>query len=207
MLKISGADNVTITRKWQSVAWQGVLPIKLFLISNKIPNLNDPILVSRFVMIAFNVSFADRVDVGMRDKLAVELPGIANRCLKAYRRLCQRGRFIQPKSGIELGKEVARSSNPIRAFIEDRCVLGAGGEVRPLVLFHVFQNWCEENGHVDLLKRVTIPSHLSRELKEKVIELADLKPFREHGEDRVYLGIRLRPGPNFEASPNQLRRM
>src|SRR5215475_10346577 len=72
VLKISGADNVTITRKWQSVAWQGVLPIKLFLISNKIPNLNDPILVSRFVMIAFNVSFADRVDVGMRDKLAVE---------------------------------------------------------------------------------------------------------------------------------------
>src|SRR5262244_2779769 len=72
VLKISGADNVTITRKWQSVAWQGVLPIKLFLISNKIPNLNDPILVSRFVMIAFNVSFADRVDVGMRDKLSLE---------------------------------------------------------------------------------------------------------------------------------------
>jgi putative DNA primase/helicase len=201
VLKISGADNVTITRKWQSVAWQGVLPIKLFLISNKIPNLNDPILVSRFVMIAFNVSFADRVDVGMRDKLAVELPGIANRCLKAYRRLCQRGRFIQPKSGIELGREVARSSNPIRAFIEDRCVLGAGGQVKPIVLFNVFQNWCEENGHVDLLKRVTIPSHLSRELKDKVTELADLKPFREHGEDRVYLGIRLKTRVELRGEP------
>src|SRR5262245_62658243 len=107
VLKIGGADNVTITRKWQSVAWQGVLPIKLFLISNKIPNLNDPILVSRFVMIAFNVSFADRVGVGMRDKLAVELPGIENRCLKGYRRVCERCWFIEPTCGIEFGGEVA----------------------------------------------------------------------------------------------------
>jgi hypothetical protein len=68
-------------------------------------------------------------------------------------------------------------------------------------LFHVFQNWCEENGHVDLLKRVTIPSHLSRELKDKVTELADLKPFREHGEDRVYLGIRLKTRAELRGEP------
>ncbi|HKF12905.1 MAG TPA: phage/plasmid primase, P4 family [Xanthobacteraceae bacterium] len=201
VLKITGADNVTIGRKWQSVPWQGALPIKLFLISNRIPNLNDPILVSRFIMIAFNVSFADRMDVTMRDKLAAELPGIANRCLGGYRRLCQRGRFIQPKSGIELGKEVARSSNPIRAFIDDRCVLGVGGEVRPIVLFNVFRSWCEDNGQVELLKRITTPSHLSKELKNKIEELAELKTFREHGEDRVYLGIRLKTRAELRGEP------
>ena len=68
-------------------------------------------------------------------------------------------------------------------------------------MFHVFQNWCEENGHVGLLKRVTIPSHLSRELKDKVTELADLKPFREHGEDRVYLGIRLKTRAELRGEP------
>lgn len=64
--------------------------------------------------------------------------------------------------------------------------------MQPKILFKVFQKWCVENGEDDLLQRVATPSHLARLLKEKVIELADLKPFREHGEDRVYLGIRLK---------------
>ena len=65
----------------------------------------------------------------------------------------------------------------------------------------MFQNWCEENGHVDLLKRVTIPSHLSRELKDKIPELSDLRTFREHGEDRVYLGIRLKTRAELRGEP------
>jgi len=197
-LKITGADDQTIRRKYNPVAWQGVLPMKMYLISNKIPNFNDPILEMRFIKIAFKVSFRDREDRLMREKLEAELPGIANRCLRGYRRLCQRGKFIQPASGLELAREVARANNPVRAFLDDMCVLGDGGSVQPKLLFKAFCKWCIENGEDDLLQRVAMPSHLARLLKEKIIELADLKPFREHGEDRVYLGIRLKDEPKVE---------
>jgi len=60
--------------------------MKLFLLSNKIPVLNDSILASRFIHIAFNVSFLGREDVTIPKRLEAELPGIANRCLTAYRR-------------------------------------------------------------------------------------------------------------------------
>ena len=63
-LKISGGDPVTIRRKWKSVAWEGVLPLKLYLLSNAIPVFNDTNLASRFIHIAFNVSFRGKGAIG-----------------------------------------------------------------------------------------------------------------------------------------------
>ena len=192
VLKISGGDPVTIRRKWKSVAWEGVLPMKLFLLSNRIPVLNDTILASRFIHIAFNVSFLGREDVTIPKRLEAELPGIANRCLRAYRRLCERGRFTQPKSGLELAKEVNRSTNPYQAFAEDRCVLERSASINPTLLLIAFHKWCEDNGRDDLLKTVTAPHHLSKQLKRYIPELSDLDTFRPHGQQRHYLGIRLK---------------
>jgi putative DNA primase/helicase len=196
LLRITGADGVTIYRKWNSVPWRGVLPMKVILISNKIPYLNDHILVTRFITIAFNVSFRDREDILMREKLEAELPGIANRCLAAYRRLRERGAFIQPPSGLELAKEVARNSYPFQAFMEDRCELDRDGSIRPIVMLFQLHEWCKENGEADLLRRVTTASHLSRALKEYIqnenIQGLNTKTFRAHGDDRVWFGLRLK---------------
>jgi putative DNA primase/helicase len=198
LLKITGGDNLTIGRKYDPVPWQGGLPMKVFLISNDIPTLNDPILVSRFIKIAFSVSFRDREDLEMRSKLEAELPGIANRCLSAYRRLCQRGSFIQPKSGLKLARDVAGKSNPYQAFIQDQCVFDPGGSVRPTFLLWKFQDWCHENGRIDLLRRVTTPSLLSRALKKEVPEFRRLDTFRPYEEQRQYLGIRLKMRAELE---------
>jgi phage/plasmid-associated DNA primase len=71
------------------------LPIKLVLISNVVPNLNDGsgALSGRFVKLRFNHSFFDNEDTALRDKLDAELPGIAARCVAAYQRLRRRGRL------------------------------------------------------------------------------------------------------------------
>jgi putative DNA primase/helicase len=142
LLKITGGDGLTIRRKWNSVAWQGILPMKVYLISNDIPNLNDFILVSRFIKIAFQVSFRDREDVDLGKKLEAELPGIANRCLTAYRRLCRRGAFIQPASGLKLARDVSARSNPYEAFVQDCIAIGYERSVRPIVLYNKFHDWC-----------------------------------------------------------------
>jgi putative DNA primase/helicase len=205
LLKITGGDDDTVGRKYNPVAWRGVLPIKVFLISNDIPNLNDPILVTRFVKIAFNISFRDREDLTLGDRLKAELPGIANRCLAGYRRLCGRGSFIQPQSGLQLAKEIATKSNPYQAFVEDRCVLDAEGMVQCTVLFFAFQDWCRENGRLDLLRTVTGPNQLSSVLRKEVPELENLKLVRPNGQQRRYVGIRLKTKVELEG--NDLREL
>jgi putative DNA primase/helicase len=194
LLKITGGDHQTFARKYNPVPWQGVLPMKVFLVSNDVPNLNDQILVTRFIKIAFNVSFRGREDHTLLDRLKGELPGIANRCLRMYRRLCERGRLIQPESGIRLSREIAAKSNPWEAFIEEQCVIEDGEWVTCSDLLDRFEWWCNENERPDLLKLVPTPQHFSKKLKkevESIRKLLDVK-FRPHDGKRQYLGFRLK---------------
>jgi putative DNA primase/helicase len=94
LLQIIGEDTITVGRKYVG-PWEGQLPIKLVLISNVVPNLNDGsgALSGRFVKLRFNHSFFDNEDTALRDKLDAELPGIAARCVAAYQRLRRRGRL------------------------------------------------------------------------------------------------------------------
>src|SRR5262245_65301106 len=62
LLKVTGGDHQTFARKYNPVPWQGVLPMKIFLMSNDFPNLNDQILVTRYIKIAFKVSFRGQED-------------------------------------------------------------------------------------------------------------------------------------------------
>jgi phage/plasmid-associated DNA primase len=163
--------------------------MKVFLISNDIPNLNDPILVTRFIKIAFNVSFRDREDLTLGARL---------KAVSAYRRLCRRGSFIQPTTGLQLAKEIATKSNPYRAFVEDRCVLDAEGMVQCTSLFFAFDGWCRENGRLDLLRTVTAANQLSSVLKKEVPELENLKLVRPNGKQRHYVGIRLKTKTELE---------
>jgi putative DNA primase/helicase len=189
VLKITGGDHVSIGRKYQP-AWQGVLPTKMILISNEVPNFNDPILASRFIKIAFTQSFFGREDLFLKEKLAAELPGIANRCLRAYRRLRERGFFVQPESGLKLERQVAAKSNDFVAFVQDRCVIEAGGTVPCGALHTKFKAWCGEKGRADLLMSVSTPNLLTPKLKT-VPGLQKLSVHRPGGV-RHYLGLRLK---------------
>ena len=91
--------------------------------------MNDAILVTRFIKIAFNVSFRNREDLTLSTRLIAELPGIAVRCLAGYRRLCRRGSLIQPKSGLTLAGELTAKSNPWQAFFDDTFVFDHDGFV------------------------------------------------------------------------------
>jgi putative DNA primase/helicase len=168
LLRIIGGDGHELARKWNAVPWKGVLPMKLTLISNQVPNLNDQILASKFIKIAFNVTFRDREDLTLESKLVKELPGIAVRCLNAYRRLCRRGKLTQPRSGLKLAKELAAKTNAWQGFFDDVCVFDRDGMLTFTDLWWRFQSWCDENDRPDLLRKVTEPQHLSRVLRKEV---------------------------------------
>ena len=118
LLELISGDLTEIGRKYLA-AWKGKPFIKFILISNRVPNFNDAVLTSRCSVVEFTKSFLGIEDPALKKTiLPAELPGIANRCLAAYRRLLQRSHFVQPRSGLILLSKVKAASSPWATFME-----------------------------------------------------------------------------------------
>jgi putative DNA primase/helicase len=187
LLNITGGDAMDIPRKYVG-AWHGTLVGKVTMVSNEVPNFNDAVLPSRFVKLAFDVSFAGREDIRLPGKLATELPGIAARCVRAYRRLLARGRFIQPRSGLALKDGVAAGSDPLTEFVRRNLVADPGGEIECGKLFTMLGGWLNAQGRLDVVRALT-PSNLTSKL-QRIEGLANIRTLRPHDQPRVYLGVR-----------------
>jgi putative DNA primase/helicase len=192
LLNIIGEDTVTIGRKYKQ-PWHGQLRLKLTVIANEVLNLNDAsgVLPSRFIKLPFGVSFFGREDVNLRGKLERELSGIAARCVAAYRRLCERGRFVQPTSAEALERDVLKASDPFAAMALECFVPDAGGTVVKAVAYAAFERWCRDNGRIDML-RTTSDNKLGKKLRA-VAGFERLDECRPHGQPRHWVGIRLNP--------------
>jgi putative DNA primase/helicase len=192
LLNIIGRDKVSLGRKFKK-AWEGRLFLKVIITSNEVPNLQDAggVLASRFIMLDFAQSFFGREDITLRTQLERELPGIANRCLAAYRRLCERGRFVQPACGQELVQKIEEKVSPYVAFMNACFVEDPKGSVPAWSLYKTFLQWCEENRRNDLTCSVTGSNLLIREVK-KIERWSWLKSSRPHADQRRYAGIKLR---------------
>ena len=163
-LKITSGDALTIYRKYIA-AWEGVLPGKMWLASNKLLNFNDTVLPTRFVKLAFDVSFLNREDHLLSNKLLTELPGIANRCLAAYHRALARGRLIQPASGARLGKRVTLSSDAFAQFINENYVFDKQAtETTFAEIYGKLQLWCKSRGRSEILESV-VPQNLKSKIR------------------------------------------
>jgi putative DNA primase/helicase len=200
LLKIIAGDTVSIPRKYQG-NWNGVLLMKVTMLSNEVPNLNDPVLPTRYIKLAFDESWLGREDVKLKDTLASELPGIAQRCLRAYRRLCERGKFVQPASGATLQKIVEEGSDPFLEFVRSTFVADPQGSVVIRIAFDRFKRWCAEEGRMELLKRITKQNYKKHIQQVPGFEGIDLGP-RPHGAARSWIGLRLRNALDDEDDDN-----
>ena len=77
----------------------------------------------------------------------------------------------------------------MKAFVRDRCTLGAGHQVRIAALFEAYQEWYEEEG----IKPGTKQS-FGRDLRAAVPDVADRKRRVGHVRFREYVGIALSKG-------------
>ena len=124
LLSITGEDALTIDRK-HLPAWTGTLPTKFALISNELPRLSDSsgALAGRLILLQLTRSFYGREDHGLTDLLMTELPGILLWAIEGWRRLRERGHFLQPDSGRQMIEEMEDLASPIGAFLKERCVV------------------------------------------------------------------------------------
>ena len=193
LLNVIGEDTVTIGRKYRS-PWHGQLRLKLMLISNEVPNLNDTsgVLPTRFIKLHFPVSFYGREDVDLKDKLRNELSGIAVRCVRAYGDLCARGHFIQPASATALEREVLTASDPFTAMVQACFVPDFESTAVRQAIVDAAQGWLRAINRPDEAARIRTNNIIGRVRGVTGFEHIGDAP-RPHGQPRSVSGLRLRP--------------
>ena len=102
-----------------------------------------------------------------------------------------RGKFVQPRSGVELERKVLAESDPWTKFVNETFVIDVAGMVSCALVKLKFEVWCGEHGRSDLLLSAPTASLLTQRLK-CVEGLEGLRPFRPHGGVRQYVGLCLK---------------
>lgn len=188
LLSISGEDSITVDRKFRP-AWTGRLGVRFILLSNELPRIADAsgALASRFIVWTLTESFYGKEDHGLTDRLLSELPAILNWAIVGWRRLRERGYFVQPSSSLEAIQELEDLGSPIKAFLRERCEVKAGAEVEVEALFSAWQQWCKDQGrdHTGNLQS------FGRDLRAALPKIRDTRPREGEVRVRKYSGLRL----------------
>jgi putative DNA primase/helicase len=202
LLTISGEDTVTVDRKHKD-PWSGRLPTRFMLLSNELPAFRDQsgAIASRLIILTMQVSNLGREDTSLETDLRRELPGILNWALAGLDQLGERGRFVEPASSAAAVKLLADAVSPIKAFLEDWCVLGPKDthHVPKDDLYEAWRAWCRDEGRDHIGTKMSF----SRDLFAANVGIEETRV--RVGGDRVrsYGGVRLnRPaaGPGWSGS-------
>jgi putative DNA primase/helicase len=189
LLSITGEDAITVDRKFRE-AWTGRLQTRFLILSNELPRLPDAsgALVSRFIVLLLVNSFYGREDLALIDRLLAELPGILNWSIAGWRRLAERGHFVQPASALDAIQQLDDLASPIGAFVREECETGPGHCVETGRLFEGWERWCARHGRDHPGSAQTF----GRDLRAALPWLKVRQP--RQGEDRLrfYEGIRLK---------------
>jgi putative DNA primase/helicase len=188
LLSISGEDALTIDRK-HVAAWTGRLSTRFAILTNELPRIADTsgALVGRLIVLVLTKSFYGCEDPSLTARLLTELPGILNWALVGYRRLRERGYFVQPASAREAIEQLEMLASPAKAFIEDRCMVQPGRTVSVELLWQTWRLWCDDNGRQPGTKQT-----FGRDLKAAFPWLRMTRPRDGDSRERKYEGIGLK---------------
>ena len=147
ILSIVGEDIIDVPRKYKT-PWTGRLLARLVIMTNQPPRIIDPsgAFMARMVPLVFNVSFEGREDPNLEQELLAELSGILNWALEGYLLLQEQGRFVVPESSAEFIRHITRSTNPLKGFLDDCCMVGPDKVVMCDALFDAWTVYREDLG-------------------------------------------------------------
>ena len=176
---ISGNGDISCGRKYKS-AFSGRVPGRISITCNNVLAFNDDsgALAGRFVICPFNKSFFGVEDPTLERDLANELPGIANRCITALRRLRDRGRFQEPSIAATERESITYRYSPVLAFINDECVTAPEQRVHGDQLYARYKMWCMRNGAKAIPQRGfvdAIRSSTRGKTEKKVVSINGVK--------------------------------
>ena len=152
---ISGEDGQQVNRKNKDYIEVEKLPVRFVLIANKMQDLRDSTgaLASRFNILVTTQTFLGREDHHLGNRLMTELPGIFNWAMDGLARLRKHGCVAEHPAGIESREDFEQMTSPMKAFIEDWCVVRDSAAVPVDVLWKSHSKWTAENGNKSFSKR------------------------------------------------------
>lgn len=168
--------------------------VKLAFATNKLPRVldNSHGFFRRILLVTFKRQFLegdpDRNE-NLEDELMEELSEIFLWALAGLQRLRKQGRFTACDETLENLKEFQLSNNPVKYFVETKCVIDAEKSVSKDDLFDAYVEFCKAGKFKPLNK-----SNFHRELKGVV----NVREFRPSVGDRKrrYGGLALEEGFN-----------
>lgn len=194
LLSISGEDGQTIDRK-HLPAVTVKLPTRFTLISNELPRLMDTsgALAGRLILLRLTRSFFGAEDRGLTAALLQELPGILLWAILGWQRLRDRGRFIQPKSGMEMVEQMGDLASPVGMFVRECCAIAPDLRIPVSDLFAEWKQWCLAKNREHVGDEPTFGRNL-----RSVIPTLETKPVRRNGKwERDFHGIAMAPPVSF----------
>jgi putative DNA primase/helicase len=189
LLSVSGEDTRTINRKYKD-SLSIRLSTRFVMLANGIPKLVDEsgALANRFIILKLTENFLGREDHTLTTRLLGELPGILLWAIEGWKRLRERGYFLQPQSAQGIVDLLHDSTSPISAFIRDECVLGPEYSVGIADLYNAWRNWCLAKGR----EKYAGDEHtFGRKLNEAVPRLSQGQHREDGKRSRHYNGIAL----------------
>ena len=151
LLSISGEDSLTCDRKnLEPITVK--LPTRLMIFSNELPRLGDSsgALAGRMILLRLKQSFYGRENPELTDRLLTELPGILKWAVAGWKRLRDRGRFVQPTAADEMLAELHDLASPVGEFVRERCVIDVASRVLTSELHNEYKEWAESKGRAHI---------------------------------------------------------
>jgi putative DNA primase/helicase len=191
LLMITGEDVIPVNRKRRD-RWNGRLPTRIMMFSNELQKLSDAsaAIIGRLLVLRMTESWLGREDVGLRNRLLGELPGILNWGLEGLRWLMTNGKFTVDPGAAEIVAQLTALASPMRTYTEENCVVGQGQEfeTNTLVLYHDHCTWRRINGH-----KAIASNTFGAALRAALPQITSKRCTRPDGSQfRVYVGIRLK---------------
>src|SRR5262249_13322688 len=145
------------------------------------------------IMIPMNENCLGREDFDLTEKLLEERAGILNWAMDGWRRLRDRGKFIQPVSGMALVQKLRASTSTIGSFVLECCILGPEEKASCEMVWSAFCEWSDRRGLAVTLSTNTFSAAL-HELFPSVTTGRPRKDNEGGGRPRFYHGVKLRDG-------------
>lgn len=187
---ISGGSEQMVDRKGVSALSSQSLKVRFTMAVNELPRLSDSsaAMRARLLVIPYFNTYEGKEDFGLVDQLLTEIPGITNWALEGLRHLRSNGRFINPSAGEEILREFEHLSSPVKAFIDDCCLVNSDFSIRRQDLQLAWHMWCEQKGHV-----TGSDADFGRKLRAVIPRVSDVRKNIEGRRERHYTGLTLTP--------------
>ena len=147
--KYSEAKQVTANPKFGN-EFNFICRTVPFILANHWPKTSDSSygLNRRTLVFDFTYRIPDDLKDDHLDERVIEneLPGILNHCIAGWRRVLERGRFLQPVSCVEAKNRWLNNRNAVSMFVSEHMVItdNDNDKEHGIDLFNEFQMWCNE---------------------------------------------------------------